>query len=359
LFFVLSSCQDSPAKTSSRHGSNFDLTEREIVIYIRQVCEALQFLHSQNYAHFDIKPDNIIYTTRKSSNIKITEMGQARLLIPGENVRIQFTSPEYYAPEVHQHDMVSTITDMWSVGVLAYMLLSGLNPFASETTQKMIEKICNVEYTFEEEAFKETSIEAMDFVDRLLIKECKHRMTAAEALEHPWLKMKTEQLSNKIIKTLRHRRYYQTLVKKDSNFVVSYDENVNHYTEASRDLIYFVLTSKWSTILGTVKWKSFFTIGSPPKIEALPEDISIERGKVLTVACAFSGDPVPDIEWTHLGRTLPFTEESDRFHIETTEDLTTLIITSVKENDAGSYTLKLSNELGSDSATVNIRIRSL
>uniref|UniRef100_A0A3B3Q8T4 Protein kinase domain-containing protein n=1 Tax=Paramormyrops kingsleyae TaxID=1676925 RepID=A0A3B3Q8T4_9TELE len=191
--------------------ANFDLTEREIVIYIRQVCEALQFLHSQNYAHFDIKPDNIIYTTRKSSNIKITEMGQARLLIPGENVRIQFTSPEYYAPEVHQHDMVSTITDMWSVGVLAYMLLSGLNPFASETTQKMIEKICNVEYTFEEEAFKETSIEAMDFVDRLLIKECKHRMTAAEALEHPWLKMKTEQLSNKIIKTLRHRRYYQTL----------------------------------------------------------------------------------------------------------------------------------------------------
>ncbi|KAL4656701.1 titin-like isoform X1 [Arapaima gigas] len=98
--------------------------------------------------------------------------------------------------------------------------------------------------------------------------------------------------------------------------------------------------------------------GSPPKIEALPEDISIEKGKVLTIACAFSGDPIPEIEWRRSGRTLPSAEDSGRFHVETTEDLTTLIITSVKEKDAGAYTLRLSNELGSDSATVNISIRS-
>ncbi|KAJ8248681.1 hypothetical protein COCON_G00233620 [Conger conger] len=97
--------------------------------------------------------------------------------------------------------------------------------------------------------------------------------------------------------------------------------------------------------------------GTPPKIEALPEDISIEKGKVLTVACAFSGEPEPEIEWTHSGRKLPGEGGSDRFHIETTEDLTTLIITNVKENDAGVYTLKLSNELGSDTAMVNISIR--
>uniref|UniRef100_A0AAY4B637 Ig-like domain-containing protein n=1 Tax=Denticeps clupeoides TaxID=299321 RepID=A0AAY4B637_9TELE len=87
---------------------------------------------------------------------------------------------------------------------------------------------------------------------------------------------------------------------------------------------------------------------SPPRIEALPEDISIETGKVLTVACAFSGEPVPCIEWSRSGKKLPGEEESGRFHIETTEDLTTLIITSVKESDAGVYTLKLSNEHGSD-----------
>uniref|UniRef100_A0A8C4S4E9 Ig-like domain-containing protein n=1 Tax=Erpetoichthys calabaricus TaxID=27687 RepID=A0A8C4S4E9_ERPCA len=99
--------------------------------------------------------------------------------------------------------------------------------------------------------------------------------------------------------------------------------------------------------------------GAPPRIEALPEDISIEKGKVLTVACAFSGEPIPEIQWSRGGEVLSSKEKSGRFHIETTDDLTTLIITSVKENDAGLYTLKLSNELGSDSATINISIRSI
>uniref|UniRef100_A0A674F332 Protein kinase domain-containing protein n=1 Tax=Salmo trutta TaxID=8032 RepID=A0A674F332_SALTR len=189
---------------------NFELSELEIVRYLRQVCSALKFLHKLNYAHFEIKPDNIVYTTRKSTNIKIIEMGQARLLTPGENIRINFTAPEYCAPEVHCHGLVSTATDMWSVGVLTYVLLSGLNPFAAESTTKMIENISNAEYIFDSEAFKETSIEGMDFCDRLLCKDLKKRMTAHEALEHSWLRLKLEHLSTKTIKTLRHRRYYQT-----------------------------------------------------------------------------------------------------------------------------------------------------
>ncbi|KPP56275.1 hypothetical protein Z043_126126, partial [Scleropages formosus] len=72
---------------------------------------------------------------------------------------------------------------------------------------------------------------------------------------------------------------------------------------------------------------SLNVLGSPAKIEALPEDICIEKGKVLTISCAFSGDPVPEIEWTRSGRTLPSAEDSGRFHVETAEDLTTLIIT--------------------------------
>uniref|UniRef100_A0A674F3Y3 Protein kinase domain-containing protein n=1 Tax=Salmo trutta TaxID=8032 RepID=A0A674F3Y3_SALTR len=159
---------------------NFELSELEIVRYLRQVCSALKFLHKLNYAHFEIKPDNIVYTTRKSTNIKIIEMGQARLLTPGENIRINFTAPEYCAPEVHCHGLVSTATDMWSVGVLTYVLLSGLNPFAAESTTKMIENISNAEYIFDSEAFKETSIEGMDFCDRLLCKDLKKRMTAHE-----------------------------------------------------------------------------------------------------------------------------------------------------------------------------------
>uniref|UniRef100_A0A670Y6D1 Protein kinase domain-containing protein n=1 Tax=Pseudonaja textilis TaxID=8673 RepID=A0A670Y6D1_PSETE len=147
----------------------FELNEREIVSYVRQVCEALEFLHSHSIGNFDIRPENIIYFTRRSSTIKLIEFGQARQLKPGDNFRLQFTSPEYYGPEVHQHDLVSTATDMWSLGTLVYILLSGLNPFLAETNQQT----------------------------------------------------RTEKTSTKVIKTLRHRRYYQTLMKKEWSSVIS------------------------------------------------------------------------------------------------------------------------------------------
>lgn len=97
--------------------------------------------------------------------------------------------------------------------------------------------------------------------------------------------------------------------------------------------------------------------GSPPKIEALPQNISAEPGKSLTVAGVFSGDPAPSVQWVRSGRILPNGDE--RYHVENTSDLSTLVISAVKEDDAGAYTLRLNNELGSDSATVNIHIRSM
>uniref|UniRef100_A0A3B3Q7H5 Protein kinase domain-containing protein n=1 Tax=Paramormyrops kingsleyae TaxID=1676925 RepID=A0A3B3Q7H5_9TELE len=178
--------------------ANFELSEREIVTYVRQLCEALEFLHSKSYGHFDIKPENIVYTKSSSSNIKIIEMGQAQYLTPGETIRIQFTAPEYCAPEIHRNEMVSTVTDMWSVGVLVYILLSGLNPFIADTYQQTIENISNAEYIFDEETLKISSLEALDFVDRLLTKERKHRMTASEALEHPWLRKNIEEYNSKV-----------------------------------------------------------------------------------------------------------------------------------------------------------------
>lgn len=99
--------------------------------------------------------------------------------------------------------------------------------------------------------------------------------------------------------------------------------------------------------------------GIPPKIEALPSDISIDEGKVLTVACAFTGEPTPEITWSCGGRTIQNQEQQGRFHIENTDDLTTLIIMDVQKQDGGLYTLSLGNEFGSDSATVNINIRSM
>uniref|UniRef100_A0A8C7MCC5 Uncharacterized protein n=1 Tax=Oncorhynchus kisutch TaxID=8019 RepID=A0A8C7MCC5_ONCKI len=201
--------------------ADFELNEREIVNYIRQVCEALEFLHDKMYGHFDIRPENIVYTTRKGSKVKIIELGQARHLTPGDQIKVQYTTAEYAAPEIHQNDMVSSVTDMWPVGVLVYVLLSGLNPFTAETHQQMIDNISNAEYSYDDETFKVPTVEALDFINRLLTKERKHRMTAAQALEHPWLKMQAEVLSATAIMTTRHKRYYQAMAKKEWATVVA------------------------------------------------------------------------------------------------------------------------------------------
>uniref|UniRef100_A0A8C5DTT9 Protein kinase domain-containing protein n=1 Tax=Gouania willdenowi TaxID=441366 RepID=A0A8C5DTT9_GOUWI len=194
----------------------FEFNEREIANFIRQICSALEFLHAQSYGHFDIRPENIIFTTRTGSTVKIIELGQSRHLTPGEQIKIQYTTAEYAAPEIHQCDMVSTVTDMWAVGVLTYVLLSGLNPFTAETNQQMIDNISNAAYSYDDESFKQVSVEALDFTDRLMTKERKHRMNAAEALAHPWLTKPAEVISARAIPSARHKRYYQTMVRKDT-----------------------------------------------------------------------------------------------------------------------------------------------
>lgn len=97
--------------------------------------------------------------------------------------------------------------------------------------------------------------------------------------------------------------------------------------------------------------------GFPPKIEALSQNMSVEVGQTLTLSEAFSGGPASLVQWIHSGQRIP-TEEK-RYHVENSTDISTLMISAVKEGDAGAYTLMLTNEFDSDAATVNVHIRSI
>lgn len=314
--------------------AGFDLCEREIINYVRQICEGLEFLHSNSIGNFDIRPENILYTTRRSSRIKITEFGQARQLIPGDSFRIQFTTPEYYAPEVHQHDLVSTATDMWSVGTLVYILLTGLNPFAAETNQLIIENIANAEYNFDDEAFKDVSLEALDFIDRLLVKERKSRMTAAEALEHSWLKLKTEKQSTKVIKTLRHRRYYQSLIKKEWNFVVS----------VARISCGGAIRSQKGVTVAKVKVASI-EIG--PISGQITHAVGEELGYAKFSCKIENYDQSTQVTWYFGIRQL---ENNDKYEITYNEGLATIYIKDIRKSDDGTYRCKVVNDYGEDSS---------
>ncbi|XP_077165655.1 myosin light chain kinase 3 isoform X2 [Paroedura picta] len=166
---------------------NYHLTELDAILFTKQICEGIHYLHQQYILHLDLKPENILCVNRTGNQIKIIDFGLARRYKPREKLKVNFGTPEFLAPEVVNYDFVSFPTDMWSVGVIAYMLLSGLSPFLGETDTETMNYIVNCSWDFDAEAFEQVSEDAKDFVSRLLVKEKCGRTSAANCLKHEWL----------------------------------------------------------------------------------------------------------------------------------------------------------------------------
>ncbi|XP_037626061.1 myosin light chain kinase 2, skeletal/cardiac muscle isoform X1 [Sebastes umbrosus] len=166
---------------------NYNLTELDTVLFIRQICEGLQYMHKMYILHLDLKPENILCVSRATNKIKIIDFGLARRYKPREKLRVNFGTPEFLAPEVINYEFVSFPTDMWSLGVITYMLLSGLSPFLGDDDNETLNNILACQWNFEEEEFTDISDEAKDFITLLLVKSKSWRMSATESLRHPWL----------------------------------------------------------------------------------------------------------------------------------------------------------------------------
>ncbi|XP_042293189.1 myosin light chain kinase 3 isoform X2 [Sceloporus undulatus] len=166
---------------------NYSLTELDAILFTKQICEGIHYLHQQYILHLDLKPENILCVNHTGNQIKIIDFGLARRYKPRDKLKVNFGTPEFLAPEVVNYDFVSFPTDMWSVGVIAYMLLSGLSPFLGETDTETMNYIVNCSWDFDAEAFEQVSEEAKEFVSRLLIKEKSGRTSAANCLKHEWL----------------------------------------------------------------------------------------------------------------------------------------------------------------------------
>ncbi|XP_077348224.1 myosin light chain kinase family member 4 isoform X2 [Lithobates pipiens] len=164
-----------------------NLSEVDTILFIKQICEGIQYMHQMYIIHLDLKPENIMCVSREDYQIKIIDFGLARRYKPREKLKVHFGTPEFLAPEVVNYDFVSFPTDMWSVGVIAYMLLSGLSPFLGENDNETLNNILAAQFDFESEEFKNISDVAKDFINKLLIKEKCWRMSATETLKHSWL----------------------------------------------------------------------------------------------------------------------------------------------------------------------------
>ncbi|KAM6281161.1 myosin light chain kinase family member 4 isoform 2-T2 [Porphyrio hochstetteri] len=166
---------------------NCNLTEMDTILFIKHICEGIQYMHQMYILHLDLKPENILCVNRAANQIKIIDFGLARRYKPREKLRVNFGTPEFLAPEVVNYEFVSFPTDMWSVGVIAYMLLSGLSPFLGDDDNETLNNILSCSWDFEDKEFRGVSDQAKDFISKLLIKEKCWRISATAALKHPWL----------------------------------------------------------------------------------------------------------------------------------------------------------------------------
>ncbi|NXP04695.1 DAPK1 kinase, partial [Thinocorus orbignyianus] len=170
------------------------LTEEEATEFLKQILNGVQYLHSLQIAHFDLKPENIMLLDRNvpKPRIKIIDFGLAHKIDFGNEFKNIFGTPEFVAPEIVNYEPLGLEADMCGIFCLSCSL-SGASPFLGETKQETLANVSAVNYEFEEEFFSNTSTLAKDFIRRLLVKDPKKRMTIQDSLLHPWIKPKDTQ----------------------------------------------------------------------------------------------------------------------------------------------------------------------
>lgn len=164
-------------------------TEKDASQTIRQVLDAVNFLHSKDVVHRDLKPENLLYMTREpDSDLVLADFGIAKHLDSPEGVlKTMAGSFGYAAPEVMMKRGHSKPVDMWSLGVITYTLLCGYSPFRSESLQDLIDETRNGRVVFHERYWKDVSKEAKNFILSLLKPDPHDRASSQQALADPWI----------------------------------------------------------------------------------------------------------------------------------------------------------------------------
>jgi calcium/calmodulin-dependent protein kinase I len=164
-------------------------TERDAVGVVRSILAGVEYLHQHDVVHRDLKPENILYRGRDpDSDIVIVDFGIAKHLESAQEVLHNLSgSFGYVAPEVLSNLGHGKPVDMWSTGIISYVLLCGYSPFRSEDPQQLIKETIKAHIEFHDQYWRNISSEAKDFIRLLLNANPLRRLTSSEALSHPWL----------------------------------------------------------------------------------------------------------------------------------------------------------------------------
>ena len=196
-------------------------SETAVCHYMVQLLGALAHLHSSKVIHLDLKPENLILEA-DNQTLRLIDLGEAQTLQlagVGGNMadHAPETGPELLPPETISRGPVGTYTDMWSVGVLLYTLLTGMSPFLDESDEETINNILRCDYSFTDDHSK-VSQAAKDLIRRLLVINPCQRISATSCLSSSWIR------TSKISRTLISSRHLTNTVarrKKRLNSIMS------------------------------------------------------------------------------------------------------------------------------------------
>ncbi|KAF2885613.1 hypothetical protein ILUMI_20555 [Ignelater luminosus] len=228
-------------------------TEKDASGLIRQVLEAVDYMHEQGVVHRDLKPENLLYySPDENSKIMISDFGLSKMEDSGVMATACGT-PGYVAPEVLAQKPYGKAVDVWSIGVISYILLCGYPPFYDENDANLFAQILKGEFEFDSPYWDEISDSAKDFIRHLMCVNVEKRYTCRQALGHPWISGNAA--SNKNI----HGTVAEQLKK---NFAKSRWKQAYHATTVIRQMQRMALSSGGSGGRSPISQRSMSSVST-------------------------------------------------------------------------------------------------
>jgi len=226
-------------------------SEKDAADLIKQVLSAVAYMHDEGVVHRDLKPENLLYYSSKDggpesdSKIMISDFGLSKMEESGVMATACGT-PGYVAPEVLAQKPYGKAVDVWSIGVISYILLCGYPPFYDENDANLFAQILKGEFEFDSPYWDDISEEAKDFIRSLMCVNVEHRLTCHTALEHCWITGKqseknihatvSEQLKKNFAKSRWRQAYNAITVSRQMKLLALNSSKTSRANSSERNI---------------------------------------------------------------------------------------------------------------------------
>ncbi|XP_039979748.1 myosin light chain kinase, smooth muscle isoform X2 [Xiphias gladius] len=338
---------------------SFEHTEPASVRYMQQILEGIAYMHQQNIIHLDLKPENIVCVDTTGTSIKIIDFGLASRLDGNTPLKVMHGTPEFVAPEVINYEPVCLATDMWSIGVICYILLSGESPFQGSSDTETLALVTAAQWEFDEESFDEITDEAKSFISSLLNKDTRQRMSCEEALSHPWMaafdsgdltttKCLSKEKMKKFLARQKWKKAGKAMLALKRMALLSKSDSSGSPTSPGGES---PLSPEAEDALQSLERK----MHGPPQFTQSLEDQTVAQGSCARLSCHLTGYPDPEVVW--LCGEEPVVESST-VQIDYEEDgHCTLVLTKVGAKDTNVYTCRATNDHGETFCSANLTVQ--